>query len=124
MVRGELLKMGDVNEIHKQLDMIIQLQKTDIKLTKSLINYISNNATSVDKRFDIIEKGIADLRAEIKKLDRLNEAMHIYTDEEIFKLKKCLSWNALHRKTNIPLSTLQYRHRRYLKNQHNEEDTK
>ena len=113
--------MSDENDIHKKLDVIIQYQRQTLKLCNTLVNYISNVSVNIDKRFDGIEKCFDDIKNEIQKLDRLSELnSHIYTDEEIFKLKKCLSRNALHRKTNIPLSTLQYRYKRYLKNEHND----
>ena len=110
--------MSDENDMHKKLDMIFQYQRHTLKLCKSLVDYVSNVSVNIDKRFDGMEKCFDDVKAKIQKLDKLSELnSHIYTDEEIFRLKKCLSWNALHRKTNIPLSTLQYRYKRYLKNQ-------
>lgn len=116
------MKMSDETDIHKKLDMIIRLQKHNYKLNKSLVDYISNISLNIEKRFDGIEKCFDDMKTEIQKLDKLSELNeHIYTDEEIFRLKKCLSWNALHIKTNIPLSTLQYRYKRYLKNEHNDD---
>ena len=110
--------MNDENDIHKKLDMIFKYQRHTLKVCQTVADYISNNSMGVEKRFDGMEKCFDDMKDEIKKLDKLSELnSHIYTDEEIYKLKKCLSWNALHRKTNIPLSTLQYRYKRYLKNQ-------
>lgn len=38
---------------------------------------------------------------------------HVYSDEEIYQMKSTMSWKRLHEKTNIPLSTLQYRYRKY-----------
>ena len=117
--------MNTDNDMRDRLDAIIRLVNSNLKLCKSLVSYLSNSNMDVQNRLDGLDKRFDEMKNEIHRLDKLSELnAHIYTDEEIYKLKKCMSWNTLNRKTNIPLSTLQYRYRRYKKNQHdeNEED--
>lgn len=98
------------------LNWLIQNGKAVYKICNSLIECINNSHMSLSKRFDIIEKELAELKKEVQKTDKLlSGELHIYTDEEIYNLKKCLSWNKLHLKTNIPISTLQYRYKRYIR---------
>ncbi|MGB4093062.1 MAG: hypothetical protein WBK46_14165 [Ruminococcus flavefaciens] len=75
------------------------------------------------KRFDRIEKQLAELKEEFQKTDKLLTGdYHIYSDFELYNLKHSMSWKKLSQKTNIPLSTLQYRVRRYLKQNGGKED--
>lgn len=98
----------------KKIDLIVQLCRENYKICNAMINYFSNYSVDVDKNFKRMEKQFDELKEEIHKLDKLKVSeRHIYTDEELVKLKATMSWNELHTKTKIPVSTLQYRCRRY-----------
>ncbi len=104
--------MGDDKE-NKKLDMIVWLCKENHKLCKAMVDYFSNSRLDVNNHFNGIEKKLDKLETEIHDLDKLRaEEPHVYTDEELAKLKKTMSWNQLHRQAKIPVSTLQYRYRR------------
>ena len=108
--------MAENSNISDKIDMLIQVCKANYKLNKAVIDSVSNVNSGIMKRFDLTEKQLVELKNEIQKTDKLLSGdFHVYSDEEIFNLKKSLSWNKLSKKTNIPLSTLQYRYRRYLK---------
>lgn len=99
---------------NKQLDGLVRLCKKNYKLCKAMLDYFSNNSVDVEKNFKRIELCLDSLKDEIYKLDKLKAAEpHVYTDEELAKLKKTMSWKELNRQTKIPVSTLQYRCRRY-----------
>ena len=105
--------MSEATE-HRKLDLIVQLNKETYKMCKAMINYFSNSSVEVEQNFRKTEKQLDELKNEVQKLDRLRAAeTHVYTDEELAKLKMTMSWNGLHTKTKIPVSTLQYRLRRY-----------
>ena len=88
--------------------------KKEIEISR---NMQVNNEIEHEKRLIRIEKKIDDVANSIEKLISMTEASKqtIYTDRELFELKEELSWAQLHKKTNIPLSTLQCRVRRYKK---------
>ena len=108
--------MSEFSEVHEKLNSIIQLVKSDLKLSKSLVDYMSNASVNTNNKLVDLQKKADEIKELAIKADRLREAQkHVYTDEEIYKLKQVMSWNRLHKKTDIPLSTLQYRYRRYCK---------
>lgn len=108
--------MSEFSEIHEKLNSIIQLVKADMKLSKSLVDYMSNVSVNTDRRLSDLQNKAEEIKAIALRLDKMREAQKkVYTDEEIYKLKQVMSWNRLHKKTDIPLSTLQYRYRRYCK---------
>ena len=103
--------MSDEN---KKIDLILQLCKESYKLCKTMVNYFSNSNVDIERNFKNIEKNIDELKTEIHRLDKLKATeSHVYTDDELMKLKATMSWNQLHIQTKIPVSTLQYRCRRY-----------
>lgn len=109
-------------ELQDKLDTVIKLVKANLKLSNSIVQYISQNSLNEERRLVSIQKEIdeqlKELKNDIQELGKLSaEAVHIYSDEELYNLKKTMSWAMLSKKTKIPLSTLQYRHRRYLKEQ-------
>jgi predicted translin family RNA/ssDNA-binding protein len=103
------------NEVkYKRIDLILGLCKENYKTCKAMIDYLSNCSVEVDRNFKRMEKQFDELKEEIHKFDRLKVTeRHVYTDDELVKLKTTMSWNELHAKTKIPVSTLQYRCRRY-----------
>lgn len=112
---------GDI-ELQKKLDMIIQISKANLKISNSIVQYISQNSLNADSRLSTVHKdlkeNLSELKKDIQKLNKLSaETVHVYSDEELYNLKKTMSWTALSCKTKIPISTLQYRHRRYVKEQ-------
>lgn len=108
--------MEKIIEIQEKLNSTVQLGKANLKLCRGMVDYISQNSISTDKKIDALGKKLDELKQEIRQLGKLRaEEHHVYSDEEIYKLKESLTWKQLHRKTKIPLSTLQYRRRRYIK---------
>ncbi len=114
--------MGENMDMQDKIDTVIKLVKTNLKLSNSIVQYISQNSLDEERRLVSIQKEIdeqlKELKNDIQELGKLSaEAVHIYSDEELYNLKKTMSWAMLSKKTKIPLSTLQYRHRRYVKEQ-------
>lgn len=106
----------------EKVDFILKLIKENHKMIKALINYIANVSMDTEKNFNDIQKMIKDVEIQIQKLDKLKVTEHIYTDKELNELKSAMSWNELHIKTKIPVSTLQYRIRRYREKQEDDYD--
>lgn len=109
-------------DVQKSLDIIIQMLKANLKISNSIVQYISQNSLNADNRLSSVHKDlqekISELKNDIQELNKLSaETMHIYSDEELYNLKRTMSWTALASKTKIPISTLQYRHRRYVNKQ-------
>lgn len=108
--------MSDNENIHGKLDIVVRLCKDNIKLCSGFANYLSNVSFNTGKELDNLKKTTDEIKDEVIKLNILREMeKHVYSDKEIYKLKKVMSWNKLHQKTDIPVSTLQYRYRRYMK---------
>jgi len=61
----------------------------------------SRKIDALETRINNIENGM------------LPEHNGVYTDEELYELKQQLSWKKLSERTNIKVSSLQYRLRRY-----------
>ena len=108
--------MSENNDIYAKINMLTNFCKTIYKVSMNIVNSQTNISFDLNKRLDDIEKQLAELKNEIQKTDKLLTGdYHIYSDFELYNLKKSMSWKKLSLKTNIPLSTLQYRVRRYLK---------
>lgn len=104
-------------EIEKKLDYAVHICKENYRLCKALLDCIVNQSVATDKRFKDIEIRIESLQKDMQEYDRLRtESNYRYTDSELAKLKQTMSWKQLHTKTKIPISTLQYKCRRYNKN--------
>lgn len=95
-------------------ETIYSALKKEIEISR---NMQVNSEVDMEKRLIGIENKIDGVANSIEKLMSMTEASKqtIYTDRELFELKEELSWAQLHKKTNIPLSTLQCRVRRYKK---------
>lgn len=117
--------MSGNNDISVKLDMAITACKTIYRVCSSIVSSQTNISLDINKRFDNIEKQLAELKEEIQKTDKLLTGdYHIYSDFELYNIKQSMSWKKLSQKTNIPLSTLQYRVRRYLKQNGGENNAK
>lgn len=117
------MSVSELENIHQELDTVIQYCKANLKVCKGFADYLSNVSVKVDNSLEWVQKTTDEIKDEVLKLNELRETeKNIYSDEELFKLKKVMSWNGLHRKTGIPTSTLQYRYRRYLKKLSEEQD--
>lgn len=117
-MRKEVIEMNLDNELQENMYILIQLSKANLKISKSIVQYISQNGLNADKKLSSVHKDLADnlneLKKDIQELSKLSvQALHQYTDEELYNLKKTMSWATLSHKTKIPVSTLQYRLRRY-----------
>lgn len=95
-------------------ETIYSALKKEIEISR---NMQVNSEVDTEKRLMRIENKIDGVVNSIEKLISMTEASKqtIYTDRELFELKEELSWAQMHKKTNIPLSTLQSRVRRYKK---------
>ena len=103
-------------EIEKKLDFVVHMCRENYKLCKALIDCITNQGVATDRSLKDIEIRIDSLKKYMQEYDKLRaEADYRYTDSELAELKQSMSWKKLHIKTKIPISTLQYRCRRYHK---------
>lgn len=108
--------MGET-EIEKTLDFVVHICRENYRLCKVLIDCITNQGMDTDKSLKDIASRIDSLKKDMQEYDRLRaEANYRYTDSELAELKRTMSWKQLHVKTKIPISTLQYKCRRYNKN--------
>lgn len=109
-------------EIEKKLDFVVHICRENYRLCKALLDCIVNQSVATDKSFKDIEIRIESLQKDMQEYDRLRtESNYRYTDSELAELKQTMSWKQLHAKTKIPISTLQYKCRRYNKNLTSEE---
>ena len=108
--------MSELENIPQKLDTVIQYCKANYKVCRGFADYLSNVSVKVDDSLERVQKTTDEIKDEVIKLNELRETeKHGYSDEEIYRLKKVMSWCRLSEKTDIPTSTLQYRYRRYLK---------
>lgn len=114
--------MGET-EIEKKLDFVVHICKENYRLCKALIDCITNQGVATDKSLKDIASRIDSLKKDMQEYDRLRaEANYRYTDRELAELKRTMSWKQLHMKTKIPISTLQYKCRRYNKSLTSDKD--
>ena len=114
--------MGEI-EIEKKLDFVVHICRENYKLCKALIDCITNQGVATDKSLKDIASRIDNLKNDMQEYDKLRaEANYRYTDRELAELKHTMSWKQLHMKTKIPISTLQYKCRRYNKNSTSEKE--
>ena len=103
-------------EIERKLDFVVHICKENYKLCKALLDCIANHGVDTDKGLKDIGNRIDGLKKDMQEYDRLRaEANYRYTDSELAELKRTMSWKQLHLKTKIPISTLQYKCRKYNK---------
>lgn len=114
--------MGET-EIEKKLDYVVHISRENYRLCKALIDCITNQGVATDKSLKDIEIRIDSLKKDMQEYDRLRaEVNYRYTDSELAELKRTMSWKQLHVKTKIPISTLQYKCRRYNKSLTSDEE--
>ena len=117
--------MSGDNDISVKIDMVITVCKAVYKMCSGIVSSQTNISMNINKRFDSIEKQLTELKEEIQKNDKLLTGnYHIYSDFELYNLKHSMSWKKLSQRTNIPLSTLQYRIRRYLRQKGDNDNVK
>lgn len=110
-------------EIERKLDFLVHICKENYKLCKALIDCIANHGVAADKGLKDIGIRIDSLKKDMQEYDRLRaEANYQYSDRELVELKRTMSWKQLHMKTKIPISTLQYKCRRYNKSLTSDKD--
>ena len=82
--------------------------------TNELFLIFSKQLEEAFKRIEYLENEVADLKKNAGNPD----ADKVYTDRELYELKyeDNLSWKQLAKRTGKPVSTLQYRIRRYTDN--------
>ena len=108
--------MSECEDLQEKLNTIIQFCKANTRLCKGFAEYLSNVSVKVNGELESLRKTVDEIKDEVLKLNKLRETeKHFYSDEEIYRLKKVMSWSRIFEKTDIPLSTLQYRYKRYLK---------
>ncbi len=110
-------------EIERKLDYVVHICKENYKLCKALLDCIANHDVDTDKGLKDIGNRIDGLKKDMQEYDRLRaEANYRYSDSELVELKRTMSWKKLHMKTKIPISTLQYKCRRYNKSLTSDKD--
>ena len=105
--------MGEKPSARELLYDLVKLTKEHSRLGQTIVGSITTVSSDLNLRIAQLDKKLDELNAEIRRIDKIVREQHVYTDEEIYKMKSTMSWRRLHEKTNIPLSTLQYRYRRY-----------
>ena len=120
----EEMKMSVDKELQDKLNIVIQLSKANLKISNTIVQYISQRSLNSDNKISSVHKDLKEnlneLKKDIQELNKLSvQTIHLYTDEELFNLKKTMSWATLSSKTKIPISTLQYRYKRYVKEKSN-----
>lgn len=105
--------MAEKSSAHEKLNGLIKLSKEQIKRSQAIADYISAVSADLNERLIKLDKKLDDLNSEVNKIDKIVKEQHVYTDEEIYQMKATMSWRRVHERTNIPLSTLQYRYRKY-----------
>ena len=108
--------MDEMEKLHKKMDYVVNGIKSCYKLCRCMVDQISNISTEQNRKIEQLEQQIKELRSDIAKLDKLKiQDGHNYSDEEIYRLKASMSWTKLSKRTNIPVTTVQYHYRRYLR---------
>lgn len=81
----------------------------------SASSIIINKLNEVINKISVLEQAVIDLSNKIDCLGKNNMdfVKGDWESEELYELKKKMSWHQLHVYTGIPLSTLQYRVRTY-----------
>ena len=78
-----------------------------------LIQYVSNVVSNTEKQYKDIANRLEQVEDALNDIVSIEQNRRIYTSDELLSLKKSLSWQALSKRTGIPISTLQYRVRKY-----------
>lgn len=83
------------------------------KKIDTLISYVSNVVANTEKQYKDITHRLEQVEDALKDIVSIEQNRRVYTSDELLSLKKSLSWKALSKRTGIPISTLQYRVRKY-----------
>ena len=79
----------------------------------SLIQYVSTVVVSTEKQYKDLANRFEKVEDALQEIVSIEQNRRVYTSDELMSLKKTLSWQALSKRTGIPISTLQYRVRKY-----------
>lgn len=83
------------------------------KKIDTLISYVSNVVANTEKQYKDITHRLEQVEDALGEIVEIEKNRRVYTAEELISLKKEMSWQALSKRTGIPLSTLQYRIRKH-----------
>ena len=83
------------------------------KKIDALITYISNVSVNTEKQYKEIANRLDKVEAALKDIVEIEQNRRVYTSEELADMKNNMSWQSLAKRTGIPISTLQYRVRKY-----------
>ena len=83
------------------------------KKIDALITYISNVSVNTEKQYEDIANRLDKVEAVLQDIVTIEKDRRVYTSEELADMKKNMSWQSLAKRTGIPISTLQYRVRKY-----------
>ena len=83
------------------------------KKIDALITYISNVSVNTEKQYKDIANRLDKVEAVLQDIVTIEKDRRVYTSEELADMKKNMSWQSLAKRTGIPISTLQYRVRKY-----------
>lgn len=83
------------------------------KKIDTLISYISNVVANTEKQYKDITHRLEQVEDALGEIVEIEQNRRVYTSEELADMKKNMSWQSLAKRTGIPISTLQYRVRKY-----------
>lgn len=83
------------------------------KKIDTLISYVSNVVANTEKQYKDLATRLDKVEAALKDIVEIEQNRRVYTSEELADMKKNMSWQSLAKRTGIPISTLQYRVRKY-----------
>lgn len=79
----------------------------------TLISYVSNVVANTEKQYKDITHRLEQVEDALGEIVEIEQNRRVYTSEELADMKKNMSWQSLAKRTGIPISTLQYRVRKY-----------
>lgn len=83
------------------------------KKIDALISYVSNVVAKTEKEYKDLANRFEKVEDALKDIVEIEQNRRVYTSEELADMKKNMSWQSLAKRTGIPISTLQYRVRKY-----------
>lgn len=79
----------------------------------SLIQYVSTVVAKTEKEYKDLANRFEKVEDTLKDIVEIEQNRRVYTSEELADMKNNMSWQSLAKRTGIPISTLQYRVRKY-----------
>lgn len=83
------------------------------KKIDTLISYVSNVVAKTEKEYKDLANRFEKVEAVLQDIVTIEQNRRVYTSEELADMKKNMSWQSLAKRTGIPISTLQYRVRKW-----------